>query len=175
MEYNMEEHRHRFSAWAAARAAQRGFTSVKTPRKALEGCGIRKFLKVANLNAVDDKQFRRLHKKWCGAIIKTLKKRRVPNTTYGRAAKLIAVYIKSMIVIGPHSRTSLARVAHPPIDRTLLKNIAEAMDVASPCTDGVTKKNWTKLEPDEYYELVEQLRRCLPHGQPFWKLEQYWP
>jgi hypothetical protein len=43
MSYDLTEHRRRFAAWAAARGAQRGFTTVDSLRDALENCGIREF------------------------------------------------------------------------------------------------------------------------------------
>jgi len=41
MPYDLAEHRHRFAVWAAARAAQRGFTTVKNLRAALQAADIR--------------------------------------------------------------------------------------------------------------------------------------
>jgi len=171
--YDLEEHRHRFSVWAAARAAQRGLTSVDILREALERCGIRDFLNPANLNDVDDGKFREQHEKWCGSIVGFLKKKRVSKTTYGRAAKMVAVYLKSMIVLGPQTQSSLSQVAYPPIDGRLLRNISQAGDVTCPDKDGLGKVKWTKLNRKDYYKLVERLRKCLPHGHPFWKLERF--
>lgn len=178
MEYNLEEHRHRFSAWAAARAAQRGYTTVDNLCEALKACGVREFLTSANLSTVDNEEkFRKKHEEWCGLIIKTLKgmkNRGVPKPTYGRAAKLVGMYIKSMIVLGGHSKSSFARYAHPPIDGRLLKNLAKAKDAKCPDKKSFKETKWTELKPKEYYKLVEQLHKCLSSGEPFWMLERFW-
>lgn len=98
----------------------------------------------------------------------------VANATYGRAAKLIAVYLKAMVVTGPGSKTALARVAHPPIDRILLKNICQAGHLESPHKKEWGVVNWSKLDAKGYYRLIGQLRVCLKDGEPMWMLEKYW-
>ena len=45
MSYDLSEHRHRFAIWAAARASQRGFTTVENLRNALESTDIQDVLK----------------------------------------------------------------------------------------------------------------------------------
>jgi hypothetical protein len=33
---------------------------------------------------------------------------------------------------------------------------------------------WTKLDDEQYYEPVKQLRDALGPKEPFWKLERFW-
>jgi hypothetical protein len=172
--YEIDEHRHRFSVWAAARAAQRGFSAdVNTLRKALEACGVVEFLKTANLDDIDAKRFDGIHRRWCNSIVDFLEKARIPNVTFGRAAKLIAIYVKSVIVLGPHSATAFACLAHPPIDGILLGRLATSK-VSSEHKSKWAKIKWTKLNDDQYYELINQLRQALGPEEPFWKLERFW-
>src|SRR5947209_14811009 len=124
MGYDIEEHRHRFAVWAAARAAQRGFTTVSNLRAAVENCGVREFLQTCHPESIDEETFEKHHRTWCRGIISWLASAGVRNPTYGRAAKLIGVYLKSMIVLGNGEGTALGRVAHPPIDSILLSNMA---------------------------------------------------
>ncbi len=119
-------------------------------------------------------RFEELHRKWCSAVCEFLGECGVANTTYGRAAKLIAVYLKCMVVIGGEGYSPLGRVVHPPIDRILLQNLAGAPEVNSPHKPRWRKTNWTQLDSDQYYTLVSELRAALPAEQPFWMLEQYW-
>lgn len=97
----------------------------------------------------------------------------IANVTYGRAAKLVAVYLKSMIVLGPDGPSSLASIAHPPIDRILLRNLASS-DVTSPHKSNWRTTTWTTLDEQSYYALISQLRGVLAKSEPFWKLEKYW-
>ncbi len=99
--YDMAEHRHRFSIWAAARAAQRGCRGCDTDtlRHALENSGIREFLKTANFHGLNEERFDKLHRQWCTSITNFLKAKRV-DVRFGRAAKLVGVYLKSFAVLG---------------------------------------------------------------------------
>lgn len=171
--YEINEHRHRFAVWAAARAAQRGFADVNTLRKALERCGVVEFVETANFDDVDDKRFDTLHRQWCSAIVDSLVKAGVAHVTYGRATKLIGMYLKSMVVLGPGSGTALARTVHPPVDGILLRKLAASL-MNSEYSREWARVRWTKLTHKQYYELIGQLREALGPDEPFWKLERFW-
>lgn len=172
MAYDISEHRHRFSVWAAARATQRGFARVDVLRDALEQCGVREFLLSPDAFQTDEDHFRVLHNAWCRSIVQFLEGTH-PNVSFGRAAKLIAVYLKSMVVLA-RPETSLARVAHPPIDAILLNNIGHASNVLSPHKRLWRRVKWTQLQEEAYYAVVKQLRETVGAEEPFWKLEQFW-
>jgi len=174
MPYDHFEHRHRFAVWAAARAAQRAFARVEVLRDALEQTDIRQFVADRGSLVTTGEEFDPLHSKWCNAIVGHLSRQGVPNATYGRAAKLVAVYLKSMIVLGEHAASSLARVAHPPIDRILLRTMATSAEVESRHKARWRRVAWTTLDEAGYFELLQQLRETLPPESPWWRLEQYW-
>jgi hypothetical protein len=171
--FGIEEHRHRFCAWAAARAAQRQFTSVRNLCRALETCSVREFLASAEAETIDEAGFEARHRQWCHSVMRSLNEAGVQNVTYGRAAKLLAVYLKGMVVLGPVNGT-LGSVAHPPVDLILLRNLCRDADVESPWKAAWTKVKWTKLNEGAYYELIGQLREALPSAAPFWQIERYW-
>jgi hypothetical protein len=174
MPYDLFEHRHRFSSWAAARATQRSFTSVENLRDAIENCGIVGFLRNNAPLSTDEATFNKHHKMWCRSIVNFLNSRDISKVSYGRAAKLVAVYLKSMVIIGPNANSVLASVAHPPIDRILLKNLSRASDIENPHRARWRSINWTKLDEQSYYDLISQLRRCLRDSEPFWSIERFW-
>jgi hypothetical protein len=174
VDYKLDEHRHRFAAWAAARAALRGLTDVANLKTALDNCGVRKYLVDANFDDVDDARFIPLHRGWCRSIIKSLEDAPVRNVTFGRAAKLIAIYLKSAVVLGTGSGTAFARVAHPPIDAILLRNLAASSTVSSVHKRKWAGTKWTTLTEAEYYALMLELRQVLRPEDPFWMLEEHW-
>lgn len=174
MPYDHFEHRHRFAVWAAARAAQRGFTTVVNLKDALERCGIHDFLRDSNSLRTNQDKFEEWHQKWCSNVVNFLRRRKVKSTSYGRSAKLIAVYLKTMVVIGPGWKSNLARVAHPPIDRVFPKNISSCVEVESVHKKDWGKIPWTKLDKRNYYRLMNQLRDALPNERRLWRLEKYW-
>ncbi len=175
MRYGIEEHRHRFSVRAAARAAQRGLRKAKVAvlRKALENSGVAEYLRTCDGDAVDEAGFDAEHRVWCQRVASSLREAGVENVAFGRAAKLIAVYLKSAVVMDKHA-TELARVAHPPIDGILLRNIAACADVRSDYKREWARVRWTQLDEDGYYRLISQLRAAFGARESFWMLERYW-
>jgi hypothetical protein len=170
MRYDIYQHRHNFAVWAAARASQRRLTTVDTLRKALESSEVVAFVRDQVSEEIDSEVFAAKHRSWCEEIVRFLLDAGVMNATFGRAAKLVAVYLKSMVVIGPFADSDLARVAHPPIDRILLRNLARAEGLEVGLRTMLRTTNWTDLDRVAYYALIE----ALPKLVPFWKLEEYW-
>lgn len=170
--YNLFEHRHRFAAWAAARAAQRGLTSVEILCQALDDSTIKQFVRDHFEEPITAEEFQKLHCKWCKKIVNSLKRNGVKDVPFGRAAKLVGVYLKSMIVVGPHSDADLAKVVHPPVDRLLLQELAR--HVLGERRKTFRKTAWTELSEDDYYQLIHQLRQEVPESEPFWHLERHW-
>jgi hypothetical protein len=123
---------------------------------------------------VDEAGFKTRHREWCRAIMLSLTNAGVKNVTFGRAAKLVAVYLKSTVVLGTGHGSTLSKVAHPPIDSILLSNAAGSPEVVSPDKREWRKVRWTRLGEDAYYQLIGQLRTILAPDEPFWMLEQYW-
>lgn len=175
MLYGIGQHRHRFAVWAAARAAQRRWAKAKvdTLRRALEASGVVESLDRINLSDIDEARFMALHRRWCRSVVDFLENAGLSNVTFGRAAKLIAIYLKVVVVLGPGSETPFARIAHPPIDGILLKKLA-ASDVDSEHKREWATISWTQLSEEQYYELIEQLRQALGTQEPFWRLERFW-
>lgn len=174
MNYDIFRHRHNFSVWAAARATQRGFTTVDKLRDALQNSGLVEFVRDNASFEIDAATFATRHAEWCNKIIEILKVSGVANVTFGRAAKLVAVYIKSMVVVGPHAQTSLARVAHPPIDWILLRNLSRLEKLPRDAKRVFRTTNWTDLDRDGYYALIRLIQDSMPGLDPFWRLEEYW-
>lgn len=174
MSYDITEHRHRFAVWAAARAAQRGFTTVRNLRDALQATDIQETLSASSTLDLSAAQFDKLHRQWCSAICSSLIDRQISKTTHGRAAKLVAIYLKAIVVMGSWYDSPLARHMHPPIDRILLQSLAASDRITSPYKAAWRSISWTQLDEAAYEQLIAQLRGAMPAGAPFWMLEEYW-
>lgn len=171
MAYSHFLHRHNFAVWCAARAVQRNFTKMHFLKDALEKCGVVEFVKKYEGEDISPEHFDKHHEKWCESVINTWEKNKVNGGSYGRAAKLLAVYIKSMIVV-QNKQNALSRVAHPPIDRITLQNISKDSSIIH------TKRywkaiKWTKLNKAHYKNLINDFRQVI-NGQPFWIIEKHW-
>jgi hypothetical protein len=172
--YELFQHRHNFFAWAAARAVNRKFTTVENLKDAIEACGVVNFVRHQKNLDIGRKEYCDLHRNWCRQIIVFLNLKGVTGATFGRAAKLIAVYIKGMVVVGGYADSQLAKIADPPIDRIILQNIARDKEVLSSHKSSWRTICWTNLDEADYYDLVDQLLSTLAPGEPFWKLERHW-
>ena len=174
MPYDLAEHRHRFAVWAAARAAQRGFTTVANLRKALESVNIKGIIAAPENLQLDEEEFNALHRRLCLEICAFLSSRHIKKTTHGRAAKLVSVYLKATVLMGDACDSPLARNMHPPVDRILLQNLAASEKIKSEHKAAWRSINWTQLNQNTYDLLIDQLRSLLPHGAAFWRIEEYW-
>jgi hypothetical protein len=175
MQYGIDEHRHRFAAWAAGRAASQtvgGRFKGEVARAILEEVGMRALIASPDLlplpGAIDEK-----HREWRGKVIEAAKRRGV-RLTHGVAAKLINIYFKAAFVCGGHHESDRVKALHPPIDSQLLKELAKE-DVGGQrrywkrALDGA----WTKFDSNQYEELIRTLRVAMK-GEPLWKVEEHW-
>lgn len=172
MTYSHFQHRHNFAAWCAARAVQRGFAKTPILKEALEKSGVVEFIKEKTGEELSQENFDKLHEQWCDVILKNWEMASVKGASYGRAAKLVAVYIKSMIVVQTDGN-KLSNIAHPPIDRILLQNISKDKTIRHPKKCDWKQINWTSLDKRAYIKLVSDFRQVF-EGKPFWAIEKYW-
>ena len=166
--YDHAEHLHRFACWTAAAAVRRGFTNNEKVTQAIESIKLKELLNQLSGEDLTDESFIVHHKLWSKALEEELKKK-VDNqekVTYGRVAKIIAVYIKTCYV-APFPECQLSKIAHPPIDRILLTRLLDQGMLSK-----ADMESWTKLDKDDYFKLVSKLRNLAPDA--FWKLEYYW-
>lgn len=168
MNYTFTDHLHNYAVWTAARAVSRNFTDTKSIKSAIEKTDLKGLIDTKEDFTVD--RFDRFHRVTANQIINHLKSvdEKLENkATYGRAAKIIAIYIKTIIVVRDSGISNLAKIAHPPIDRILLTNASKVYK-----DFGLNNINWTQLTENKYFELIENLRTI--EFDSFWELEQYW-
>ena len=140
--YNFDQHRHNFAVWTAARSVQRGFTTTNNIANAIERSGLRNF--VETFNGIGKTQFEDFHIKCAQKISTTLENEKC---TYGIASKIIAVYLKTALVIP--SKGEDCENIHPPFYRILLTNLKKINELKD-----YTYKPWTKLDKIEYWVLI---------------------
>jgi hypothetical protein len=112
------------------------------------------------------------HRTWCNGICDHLASIGVEGATYGRAAKLVAVYLKSMVVL-PDLQSDVTGYIHPPVDRIMLQNIAQDPDVNREASQILRNASWTQFDEEEYFDIISILKK-INGDRPFWKVEEYW-
>jgi hypothetical protein len=171
MNYSFFLHAHRFSVWTAARAVNRDFIDTGCIQKAIEETNLpEKIEHVSKLVDLNSSTFDDFHKEAVNAIIEFLKMELGPNSykaTYGRAAKVVAIYIKTRYVLTDPT-SNLSKFAHPPIDSILLRNLAKEHKNVK-----VGHERWTKLDENNYFDLINRIRETVTFNY-FWELERFW-
>lgn len=165
--YNISQHRHNFACWTAARATQRAYANTRIITNAINASKIQEKLSDLVDQGFTIDEYDQFHKEMTDSITEELIKADAnkDKTTYGRVAKIIAIYIKTVYVI-TDPESAISKVAHPPIDRILLTNLkAEGIKI--------NKLDWTNFKKKDYQDLISDLRKLIGN-YPFWKLETFW-
>lgn len=174
--YTVDDHNHRFAAWAAGRAASTSTQRfpVETGRKLLESCGF-----TAGMGSPaalpDPAVIDQAHARW-RATMKVAAVTVAPALvlTDGIAAKLINCYLKARFVCGGFSHHPSVAALHPPIDRLLLAEMARS-NFAGKASGWRKARNvgWSNFDSPQYQEVIDGIRSGL-NGQPMWMIEQFW-
>jgi hypothetical protein len=175
--YSLADHQHRFGAWAAARATQRGLANLRTSTisDALVDCGVVAVVDTAVNWPTTAKVFDTAHRGWCRAMLSGLLSHGIDKASYGHAAKAIAIYLKLRVVVGGHHKHAFAKVIHPPIDRILLQGLAKYVRAKDPVfAKQLRTTTWTSLTPAKYDDLITHLRSAGLDQPAFWWIEQFW-
>jgi len=179
MSYSIWEHKHRFAAWAASRAASvKGCRfSVKQGVELIVAAGLDKMEdKPTNLPTPHDIDLK--HLKWREKIITY---NEGLNITHGVAAKLINMYLKSIFVCGGSESHPNVMCLHPPIDRLLLNSL-----IKKEMSNGKEKdqtlilklreyrdKGWSKWKSPMYIDAINTIR-TITGNNGMWTIEKHW-
>lgn len=181
-EYTAAEHRFRFAAWAAARASARGVAGFNARKafEALDFAGLGELANTPQALPQCEKEFDRMHTKWCGKVIGFFQ-HETPQITYGRAAKLVNVFLKALYLnyfggeehASPAARPN-ANVIHPPVDRLVLSELAR-LEHAAPNESfwpDMLDKGWTNFNQSDYEKVITEMRRLSKNR--LWRIESCW-
>lgn len=173
MSYTAAEHRHRFAVWTAARATNRNFTKTTNIRSAVEMSGVREFVESDHLGwPRTAEQVDRLHREWANLMLMQFEADGI-QASYGQAAKLIAIYLKTAVII-PAVSHPFADLAHPPIDDRVLSGLRIDPRFSRAQRSAWRTVKWTKLDEQTYFDLIDGLRTAALDRPSFWMIERYW-
>lgn len=166
IDYTFNTHLHNYAVWTAARASQRNFTTTQNIAAAIDASGLRSFAE--NPTVKDQAAFDQVHVQTAKALIKQFASLGI-SCTYGRAAKIIAIYLKTSVIVPQRGEGLVCNLIHPPIDRILLQKLKS--DGEKPSFKSI---NWTGLRQDAYFQLIDRLRNHPQKFEPFWSIEVNW-
>lgn len=174
MPYTIEEHKHRFSAWAAGRAANVNGCrfSVEQAKEILEAAGLYQLLDDPNnLPLPQDTDDR--HREWRESVIVAASNLGLAFT-HGVAAKLINIYLKAGFVCGGHHAHPNVQALHPPIDSVLLDELsAQNIGDNRRAWNQARRIRWSNFDSEQYETVINNIRASMPN-QALWEVERYW-
>jgi hypothetical protein len=174
MPYEIEEHKHRFSAWAAGRAASVNGCRFKVERaqEIIEAVGLRQYIENSD-TLPDALTVDRQHESWREAVIVAAGQRNL-IFTHGIAAKLINIYLKAGVVCGGHHDHANISYQHPPIDKVLLNELGN-LNIGGFRREwrADSASGWSNFNSAQYQAVITRIRVAIPNT-PLWKVEQYW-
>ncbi len=166
--YSFSEHREYYAAWAATRSVGILFKDVQKFKvyRSLLLSQVENSLLENQFNS--RKEFDVWHRSMVERIVKIARKEGI-EFSFGRAAKVLAIHIKTLHII-PGKRTDLVKFAHPPIDRTVLTT-----GLPSECRRDKTNLSFTKFSREQYSKVFKCLEsNLLRPTDPRWKIEVRW-
>lgn len=163
--YSFSDHLHNYAVWTAARAVQRKFTTTSNIKSAIEASRLRDFAESLHEEMSSD-EFDTFHRETAHAMIGFFNNHNV-QASYGQAAKIIAIYLKTSVITRESGAGNISRIAHPPIDNILLSRLNKEYPKLIE-----SKIRWTQLDESAYFSLMEMLRQL--NFDFFWEIERYW-
>ena len=194
--YSIADHAHRFAVWAAGRAYSRsggdgGGYSVKYAQTMLEAAGMRDINTPTDLPSAEgiDAFVHERIEAVCAARPATYVHHKTGEhlkfrCTYGRAQKLVNVYLKSKLVCGGYHDDERVERLHPPIDSVLLKGLsAFSESVAGQVQYAEFQNNlldaqalgssWVVFTQTTYEAYIKAFK-SLQKDKPLWAIEEHW-
>jgi hypothetical protein len=175
MSYTIEDHKHRFAAWAASRAASTITCrfNVLQGKEIIESVGLNRVLSDPS-NLPTPTEIDAKHREWREAAIAAAKTKNLIGFSHGVAAKLINIYLKSAFVCAGYENHNHVSGLHPPIDSLLLEELYKSNVGDLKKAWGAAKKaKWSKFSSEQYEEVITNIRKAL-NGRSMWEIESCW-
>ena len=175
MKYNIENHIHTYSSWAASRAAsvKNNRFTVEKGQLILSKSDIKTFINNPDKLPLAQ-NFDVAHLKWRNQLIELSSDVLTKPFTHGLASKMINIYLKTIIICGGHYKHPKSVAIHPPIDSVLLKKLASInFNGSAKFWRRSNKIAWSNFDSEQYQEVIDEIRSGLK-GQALWRIEEYW-
>lgn len=106
----------------------------------------------------------------------------ISGFSFGRAQKLVNIYLKTILVCGGHHQHPSVALLHPPLDaelfkglRTFLSKNRKSMVKARSAFTAAQKRNprWTMFSEADYVAHIDAIK-LLMAGKPLYQVEEHW-
>ncbi|VWC72779.1 hypothetical protein BLA18112_02068 [Burkholderia lata] len=179
-QYSIEKHKHMYAKWCAAAAYGRGLAGGNNSLafELIEVSGLGEVTGPEHIGQnVDEWQMSFMKKIETEAV-----RLGVGDFSFGRAQKLVNIYLKTVLVCGGHHQHPGVALLHPPLDFELFKGLRSflwknraAMREAWSAFNSAQKRNprWTTFSETDYVAHIDAIK-LLMAGKPLYQVEEYW-
>ncbi|QLQ24421.1 MAG: hypothetical protein HZT41_05715 [Dechloromonas sp.] len=179
-QYSIEKHKHLYAKWCAAAAYGRGLAGGGNTLafKLIEASGLGKVTGPEDIGQnVDEWQI-----EFMKNIADNATNQGVTDFSFGRAQKLVNIYLKTVLVCGGHHKHERVALLHPPLDFQLFKGLRsfllknrKTLAEARSAFIEAQKLNprWTTFSENDYRKHIEAIK-LLMDGKPLYQVEEHW-
>lgn len=177
-EYGINQHKHTYACWTAARAYGRKLAGGgnQQARELIDAVSLQDVVTPDDLG--DDVNAWLLDK--MQGIVDYAEQQGIVGITFGRAQKLVNIYLKTTLVCGGHIDHPKVGQLHPPLDFQLIKALkalfrANKADGAYAALVAAQKScsGWTAFSRTDYVAHIKALQLFLG-DRPMWMIEEHW-
>ncbi|AWB34721.1 hypothetical protein [Orrella marina] len=178
--YSIEKHKHVYAQWCAAAAYGRGLVGGGNSLAfdLIEVSGLGQVTGPEHIGQnVDEWQMSFMKK-----IEAEAARLGVRSFSFGRAQKLVNIYLKTILVCGGHHDHPKVPLLHPPLDlelfkglRTFLSKNRDAMSEARSAFLCAQRRNprWTTFSEADYVAHIDAIK-LLMASKPLYQVEEHW-
>ena len=178
--YSIEKHKHLYAKWCAAAAYGRGLAGGGNSLafELIEASGLGQITVPEHIGQdVDQWQIGFMKN-----IVDEAARKNVPDFSFGRAQKLVNIYLKTVLVCGGHHLHRSVALLHPPLDFELFKGLRSFLSKnrvahanARSAFIAAQKRNprWTKFDEGDYTAHIDAIK-LLMAGKPLYQVEEHW-
>lgn len=176
--YEIHQHKHSYAIWTASRAWNRKLKGggLTLAQQLIELTGLKDVRGPADIAPDVDA--------WLLAkmrlIVDYADQNQIQGINYGRAQKLVNIYLKTKLVCGGHETHPNVSQLHPPLDRELfdgLRRVFRKQKTSDAAVAFAAAQRacsaWTKFELQDYLAHIEAIKIFMD-GQPLWMVEEHW-
>jgi hypothetical protein len=179
-QYSIEKHKHSYAKWCAAAAYGRGL-------KGGDSSLAFKLIEASGLAAVTGPEHIEQNvENWQMNFMRTIQAEavflRVSNFSFGRAQKIVNIYLKTILVCGGHHQHPNIAFLHPPLDSELFKGLRRFLwknrsEMEAPRLEFMAAQNrnssWTTFSEADYVAHIEAIKLIMA-GRPLYQVEEFW-
>ena len=147
----------------SSQSSAAGFASIELIEQAICATNLKEFAESSTLITQED--FDQLQKSWCHTLIHFFCD--INNCSYGRAAKIVAIYLKTSVVLPEKCTSQRYSFIHPPIDNRVLTSLSKKEGL-----EKLKKETWTKFDEEKYWYIVQKVRSVCNFFH--WGIESGW-